>query len=349
MFSGHPGAFSMLMALLITGTCLTFVVLCAYAYTSWNPVSRPCMNRVSLRLLALALIFNLGFWCLLLIWNLIFQANDALRIYYIFSRTSPRCSPQACSFALALNLHLILVPQSQRAKDEKFYYLGTVIFAAACSVTPLAQASMDGVRMLNVLVQYSHRGGSVSMAIGTESFWLPFMATGEAFMGLSIIAFFISHEMATRRRRHFDSNTSNLEDRYLPESPFVKYRYTIIRIGLYPLVSCLINFGTAILDIYQLNTFLLTGGEQLRLSQSIVPARNYSLLAFTGPFIHPRSQENMAAHEAIPPFFPLHEPGVPTLTQISGEFTQCNLVRSANTDSSRSGAREPRKSTRSLE
>jgi hypothetical protein len=54
----HASTLSRLIVLFITGVCLTFLVLCAYACTIWNPVSRPCVNRVSLRLLAVALIFK---------------------------------------------------------------------------------------------------------------------------------------------------------------------------------------------------------------------------------------------------------------------------------------------------
>ncbi|KAJ7719150.1 hypothetical protein B0H16DRAFT_1607494 [Mycena metata] len=291
MFDGHPRAFSMLMALLITGTCLTFFVLCAYAYTSWNPVSRPCMNRVSLRLLALALIFNLGFGVSFLFGTL-------------FSKET-----MPCAFITFFT------------DMEKFYYLGTVIFAAACSVTPLA-AGVYGWSSHAQTCWFNTRTEAETFrwAIGTESFWLPFMATGEAFMFLTIIAFFISYEMATRRRRHFNSNTSDLQDRHRPDSPFVKYRYTIIRIGLYPLVSCLINFCTAILGIYQLtrpiNWQRTVAALTVYSSRPII----YSLLAFADPsFI--RAAKKIWQHMRPPTIFSTSRTSVPTLTQISDEFT----------------------------
>ncbi|KAJ7920304.1 hypothetical protein B0H13DRAFT_1867780 [Mycena leptocephala] len=255
-------------------------------------------------------------------------------------------------FCMALNLHLILVHKVNGQKMEKFYYLGTVIFAAACSVTPLA-AGAYGWSSHAQTCWFNTRTEAETFrwAIGTESFWLPFMATGEAFMSLSIIAFFISYEvcrlshlncppslmaayaMATRRRRHFDSNTSDLEDRYPSESSFVKYRYTIIRIGLYPLVSCLINFGTAILGIYQL-TRPITGGEQWRFFATLTVYSSrptiYSLLAFTDPsFI--RAAKKIWRHMRPSTIFSTSRTSVPTLTQIWGEFTSNATWSSAQT------------------
>ncbi|KAF8214233.1 hypothetical protein K438DRAFT_1956322 [Mycena galopus ATCC 62051] len=231
-------------------------------------------------------------------------------------------------FCMALNLHLILVHKVNGQKMEKFYYLGTVIFAAACSVTPLA-AGVYGWSSHAQTCWFNTRTEAETFRwlIGTESFWLPFMAIGEAFMFLSIIAFFISYEMATRRRRHFDSNTSNLEDRYPPESPFVKYRYTIIRIGLYPLVSCLINFGTAILGIYQLTSPINWRRTVVALTVYSSRPTIYSLLAFTDPsFI--RAAKKIWRHMRPSTIFSASRTSVPTLTQISGEFTS-NATRSS--------------------
>ncbi|KAJ7861824.1 hypothetical protein B0H14DRAFT_2575742 [Mycena olivaceomarginata] len=191
-------------------------------------------------------------------------------------------------FCMALNLHLILVHKVNGQKMEKFYYLGTVIFAAACSITPLA-AGVYGWSLHAQTCWFNTRTEAETFrwAIGTESFWLPFMAIGEAFMFLSIIAFFISYEMATRCRRHFHSNSSDLEDRYSPESPFVKYCYTIIRIGL---------------TVYS--------------SRPII----YSLLAFTDPsFI--RAAKKIWRHMRPSTIFSTSRTSLPTLTQMSGEFT----------------------------
>ncbi|KAJ7135848.1 hypothetical protein C8R44DRAFT_848656 [Mycena epipterygia] len=288
------------------------------------------MNRVSLRLLALALIFNLGFGVSFIFATLISKQTMPCAFITFFTDFSQMFSA-GMFFCMALNLHLILVHKVNGQKMEKFYYLGTVIFAAACSVTPLA-AGVYGWSSHAQTCWFNTRTEAETFrwAIGTESFWLPFMAIGEAFMFLSIIAFFISYEMATRRRRHFDSNTSNLEDRYLPDSPFVKYRYTIIRIGLYPLVSCLINFGTAILGIYQLTRPINSRRTVAALTVYSSRPAIYSLLAFTDPsFI--RAAKKIWRHMRPSTIFSTSRTSVPTLTQISGEFTSNATWSSAQT------------------
>ncbi|KAJ7673630.1 hypothetical protein B0H14DRAFT_3537519 [Mycena olivaceomarginata] len=49
-------------------------------------------------------------------------------------------------FCMALNLQLVIVHKVNGQKMEKFYYLGTGILAAVCSVTPLA-AGVYGSRL----------------------------------------------------------------------------------------------------------------------------------------------------------------------------------------------------------
>ncbi|KAJ7817434.1 hypothetical protein B0H14DRAFT_2602020 [Mycena olivaceomarginata] len=77
------------------------------------------MDRVSLRLLVVALIFNLGF-------GLSFSFATVLA-----KETMP------CAF-LTFFANAGHRAQSKRAKDGKFYYLGPGILATGCSVTPLA-------------------------------------------------------------------------------------------------------------------------------------------------------------------------------------------------------------------
>jgi hypothetical protein len=53
-FAYLPSA--LILGLGIPGTCLAFLVLCAYAYAAWHPVSKDHLNRVSFRLLVYALL-----------------------------------------------------------------------------------------------------------------------------------------------------------------------------------------------------------------------------------------------------------------------------------------------------
>ncbi|KAJ7017681.1 hypothetical protein C8F04DRAFT_1405672 [Mycena alexandri] len=51
------------------------------------------------------------------------------------------------------------------------------------------------------------------------------------------------------RKTRVDSDETYGEDMPTPRSPIVMYKNVILRIGLYPLVSCLINIPASILDI----------------------------------------------------------------------------------------------------
>jgi hypothetical protein len=51
VYSAH-----VMMGFSLPGTCLSVIVLAAFAVVAWNPVSRPYLDRVSFRLLTYAII-----------------------------------------------------------------------------------------------------------------------------------------------------------------------------------------------------------------------------------------------------------------------------------------------------
>ncbi|KAJ7667137.1 hypothetical protein B0H17DRAFT_1089117 [Mycena rosella] len=241
--------------LVLPGVCLIIVVLCAFAYTAWHPVSRPYLNRVSFRLLCFGLVGNLLF-------------GIAWFIDMKFSGPSAGCGFVICAidfsilfsggifFCMALNLELVLVHQIQGKTMEKYYILGTFILSALCSVVPYASGKF-GWDEFNQGCWFSapDERTMIKWLVGTLSFWVLLMSTGEVLVFLIIVGYLISHEITIRRLRSTsaDSDTDNYyaEDYTSPKSRIAMYRNTILRIGLYPLVSCLINFSTCIIDLYQ--------------------------------------------------------------------------------------------------
>ncbi|KAJ7701155.1 hypothetical protein B0H17DRAFT_1046100 [Mycena rosella] len=177
--------------LVLPGVCLTSIVLCAFAYTTWHLVSRPHLNRVSFRLL-----------CFALVGNIMFSGG-------IF-------------FCMALNLELVLVHQIQGQTMEKYYVLGAFILSALCNIVPYASGKY-GWDEFNQSCWFStpNERSTIKWLVGTQSFWVLLMSTGEVLMFLIIVGYLISQE-----RYYLQGYTP-------PKSPIAMYRNTILRIVAY--------------------------------------------------------------------------------------------------------------------
>ncbi|KAJ7465966.1 hypothetical protein FB451DRAFT_1178798 [Mycena latifolia] len=301
-FDKHLG--DLIEGLVIPGVGLTFLVLCAYAYAAWHPVSKDHLNRVSFRLLTYALLANLVF-------GVTFLSGT------MFSAPSPRCNFVAflVNFSLmfsagmfccmAINLELVLVHEVNGQKMEKYYILGTLIMCAACNITPYAAGQFGQVNTkcprelswntLNETCWFStpDQQAMVRWLIGTQSFWVLFMASVEVFAFLVIVVYVVSYELTTRSILSRSTNTFDdcHQDDWVPKSPVALYRNIILRIGLYPLVSCLMNFSTAILDLYQVqyqvkNPILTELNWRLNIADLAIYSIRpfiYSILAATDP------------------------------------------------------------------
>ncbi|KAJ7826406.1 hypothetical protein B0H14DRAFT_3874047 [Mycena olivaceomarginata] len=215
----------------ITGVVLPALLLLVIAYAAWNPVSRYYLNRVSFRLLVCALISNL-----------IFAATSIP----VFSRPSAGCSFMAffglsilmfsaCMFfCIALNLQLVLVHYVNGNVMEKFYYIGSVAVVAILNIAPYAAGQFG---YYNGTCWFSNPRPDVQFRwlLGSQSVWMLLMSTGEVVSFLVILGYMY--------RMH-----SPMIQKLRP--PIVAHRSIILRIGLYPLLSCCLNFTGSILDIW---------------------------------------------------------------------------------------------------
>ncbi|KAJ7736426.1 hypothetical protein B0H16DRAFT_1891928 [Mycena metata] len=277
----------LILSLMVPGVCLTFTVLCAYAYTAWHPVSQQHLNRVSFRLLVYALIAKFVFGIAFVIETLSSAPSAGCSFVAFLVNLSLMTSASMC-FCMALNLQLVLVHQINGRKMEKYYVLGTLVLCAVCNIIPYASRQF-GLNPTNKTCWFNNSDPDTMLRwlIGTQSFWVLSMATGEILAFLVIVGYIISYEFVSRRYRRDSQNSENAypDDWTLPESPIKKYRNIILRIGLYPLVSCLIKFSTCILDLYGVKNPILT---ELRLGiadlaiYSVRPLL-YGILAATDP------------------------------------------------------------------
>jgi len=147
----------------------------------------------------------------------------------------------ACMFfCTALNLQLVLVHHLNGNSMEKFYYIGSVAVVAILNITPYAAGQFG---YYNSTCWFSDPRPDVQFRwlLFSQSIWILLMSTGE------VVSFFIilGHMYRMHSRKEL-SNHSTLSSR----PPIVLYRNTILRIGLYPLLSCCLNFTGSILDIW---------------------------------------------------------------------------------------------------
>ncbi|KAJ7258255.1 hypothetical protein C8J57DRAFT_1341526 [Mycena rebaudengoi] len=229
----------------ITGVVLTASLLLSIAYSAWNPVSRPHLNRVSFRLLVCALISNLVFGASFIP---VFvgpkcpvQPVGVLRGDIHLSQSSHMFS--ACMFfCIALNLQLVIVHCVNGNMMEKYYYIGSVVFVAVCNITPYAAGQFG---YYNGACWFNNPDPEVQFRwlVGSQSVWALLMSTGEVVSFFVILGYMLLYQMRTMQ---LWSSVSSSER---PKPLIIAYRSIIFRIGLYPLLSCCLSFTGSILDI----------------------------------------------------------------------------------------------------
>ncbi|KAJ7858823.1 hypothetical protein B0H14DRAFT_3864262 [Mycena olivaceomarginata] len=287
VFDDHVNA--LILGLGIPGTCLAFLVLCAYAYAAWHPVSKHHLNRVSFRLLVYALLANLTFGVTLLIGTQTPGATSYCSFVAFLTNLSLMFSA-GMFFCMALNLQLTLVHSVNGMSMEKYYICGTLIVCTVCNIIPYASGQFGWNDNLETCSYWNaDRQLMLHWLIGTQLFWVLVMSTGEVLAFSVIIGYFISYELMTRKYRpKSESNIAeHLEHSTSSESPISMYRNVILRIGLYPLVSFLLNFSSCVIALYlvknhtstELNWRLWIADLAIYAVRPLV----YSVLALTDP------------------------------------------------------------------
>ncbi|KAJ6496122.1 hypothetical protein C8R45DRAFT_985070 [Mycena sanguinolenta] len=237
----------LIMAIAIPSIVLILFILSAYAYTAWNHVSRPYLNRVSFRLLVYALIANLAY--------------SAGMISGVHLKAGAACNGStffydACLmfagimfFCMALNLQLVLVYRVNGNKMEKYYILVAIFLALALNIPPYAAGAL-GYWDLNETCWYNSPDPAEQLRwfVGTQAFWMFFMSAGEVISFLTIVGFMIFRHRSLSVAS--ESTASSLSQPPIAIPPIILYRKMILRIGLYPLVSCFVNITGAVLDLH---------------------------------------------------------------------------------------------------
>ncbi|KAJ6600384.1 hypothetical protein DFH09DRAFT_1128167 [Mycena vulgaris] len=296
--------------LIIPGVTLTTALLTLCGYAAWNPVSRRYLDRVSFRLLIYALVAHLVFGIAFAVISLVASPGWACDFLVFLFNLSLMFSA-GMFFCMALNLPLVLAHNVNGQKMEKYYVVGTTLFSLICNVVPYASGKF-GWDAINSTCWYRSTNPADMMRwlIGTQTFWIMLSAVGEVGAFLTILGYLVAYELEIR---HFHPETQfkttySSEVSHRAGPTILKLRNIILRVGLYPLVSCLLNISTSVIDVYQMkNPESSASSWGLNFTDIAIYAGRpliYGLLAATDPSLiralralrHPQDESETQSH-----------------------------------------------------
>ncbi|KAF7335704.1 hypothetical protein MVEN_02225900 [Mycena venus] len=240
-----------ILGLIIPGVGLTLVLLALCGYAAWNPVSRPYLDRVSFRLLIYALVAHLVFAIAFTIGSLTAEPGMACDLLSFFTNLGLLFSG-GIFFCMALNLPLVLAHNVNGQKMEKYYVLGTALVCLICNLVPYVSHKLGYSTNDTCWYRETNPHDMMRWLIGTQTAWVIIFAAGEVIAFLIIVGYLVVYELDVRRL-HVDAqfkSTYSSEASRRPGSTIRMFRNIILRIGLYPLVSCVLNLSTSVLDLY---------------------------------------------------------------------------------------------------
>ncbi|KAJ7163519.1 hypothetical protein C8R43DRAFT_284299 [Mycena crocata] len=274
-----------ILGLLIPGVGLTVALLAVYAWAACSPISRRHLDRVSFRLLVYAMLSHVVFGIVYCVGTLNVYGSSWNCGLVAFLINLSLMFSAGMFFCMALNLPLVLAHKVNGRKMEKYYVLVTTVVCLACNVTPYASGHL-GYDLVSGTCWYrsSDPAALLWWVMGTQSVWILFVSAGEVIAFLTIVGYLFVYELETLRLCSSANTSLASHTSHTTGSTIRLFRNIILRIGLYPLVSCLLNVSTAVLDLHELIDPDHTGKSNL-VDLSIYAARPliYGLLAATDP------------------------------------------------------------------
>ncbi|KAJ7441657.1 hypothetical protein B0H11DRAFT_2292337 [Mycena galericulata] len=235
----HVNEFS--RGVIIPGMVLTGLVLLAFGYTALNLSSRPHLNRVSFRLLVYAMVSNIFYSADFLIHP---RGPTPGCTFYAFFSMSSLLFAACMFFCMALNLQLVLVHRVNGQMMEKYYLISSFVLVAVANITALI-AGEFGYYAANQGCWFSdlYLATKLRWLVGAQVFWVLAMANLEVVCFIVLVVFMVQRQRAMNDIVR--DNTSNSQSL----APIVQHRGMILRIGLYPLLSCFVNFAGSICNL----------------------------------------------------------------------------------------------------
>ncbi|KAF7363166.1 hypothetical protein MVEN_00669100 [Mycena venus] len=244
------------LALAIPGLGLTMVLLALCGYAAWNPVSRRYLDRVSFRLLIYTQIAHVVYCVVFILGPGTLTADPGWGCGLLaFTTDTILMFSAGMFFCMALNLPLVLVHKVKGQKMEKYYVLGNTLLCLICNIAAYASGHLGWDAIDNICWYRTNAGDLLSWLIGTQIVWIMLSAVGEVAAFLIIVGYLVAYELETRCFLYdADSQSKNKADSSAtprrPGSTIRMFRNIILRVGLYPLVSCLFNLSTTTLILY---------------------------------------------------------------------------------------------------
>ncbi|KAJ7826785.1 hypothetical protein B0H14DRAFT_3467449 [Mycena olivaceomarginata] len=238
----------LILGLLIPGLVLTAALLALFGYAAWNIVSRRYLDRVSFRLLAYTLVVHLIFGVSLAMAFLGGYSDWKCSLLSFIANSSIMFS-SCIFFCMALNVPLVVVYKISGQAMEKYYVAGTALICLICNVPPYASGNLGHALIPTKTCWYSTADPEARFRwlVGTQTSWTIVMVVGEVVAFLIIIGYLVMHEFHLLRRSATTEATYSSEG---AGSTILKFRNIILRIGLYPLVSCLLNITSSGINLY---------------------------------------------------------------------------------------------------
>ncbi|KAK7055811.1 hypothetical protein R3P38DRAFT_3565632 [Favolaschia claudopus] len=250
-----------ILGLIIPGMALTTVLLILSAYATWNPKSRRYLDRVSFRLLVYALVAHIVFGVVFTVGALTAYPGWQCNFLSFMTNLSLMFSA-SMFFCVALNLPLVLGQHVTGKKMEKFYILGSATICLIANIIPYATGNLGWDAQNRTCWYRSGNPGDNSRMIhwllATQSIWLLLFSMGEVFAFLAIVGYLVAYELDQRRfhshatRQSMKSGGDGGTQQRHAGSTVLMLNNIVIRVALYPLISCLLNISTTVLDLYEM-------------------------------------------------------------------------------------------------
>ncbi|KAF7340508.1 hypothetical protein MSAN_02122200 [Mycena sanguinolenta] len=288
---------------------LTYALVAQYV-----PVSAPTISLMELTILAFASAFHLPsaasqltladsahsclfsamfVFSLSVLWN--YDAAETVKSsvfcgdVFLHSYQSPFKDDCACALSPRLRLVWFLRSTSTAKKWKKYYVGGVTLIALVSNVVPYASGNL-GWDDVNETCWYHGKDPSEMLRWlgGTQTVWVLLASLGEVVSFIVIIGYLVVYRLVPEDTASSCASTSPRR----PGSTILRFRNIVLRIGLYPIVSCVFNVSTTVIEFY-----LLQAGQKnvaasqqkkwrLDLANIVIYAGRpliYGLLAATDP------------------------------------------------------------------
>ncbi|THU95966.1 hypothetical protein K435DRAFT_966199 [Dendrothele bispora CBS 962.96] len=231
------------------GAGLCFLVLVMIFLVWLHPKSRPCLDRVSWRIVVWALAANMVFAIASAVGGQLTESAGFLCGFSIFVLQLMLQFSSFLLFSIALNLQLVVVHNFRGQQLEKFYIAVSATMAIILAVPPYATGIWDP---LENDCWYSNDNPKTRLTwqISTQMLWTALTALGEIIASGVVIIWMLRHNSHMRQTFAFTStfsgtSSSSSQNKINDTTPHVirsvDYRRIVLRIALYPLASCFVN------------------------------------------------------------------------------------------------------------